>query len=135
MRIDSRTLVRAFSRAPQVDSRGGRSRLALAALAASIAAVPTGVRPREKITFVTSGYAQDWHGGFHQALAAGLYKRAGLDVTIPIGGPQVNGMQLLAAGQADVIMGYDIQTMKAWEQGIPAVTIATQFVRVLKIPH
>ena len=28
--------------------------------------------------------------------------------------------QLLAAGQADCFMGYDTQTMKAWEQGIQA---------------
>ncbi len=36
-------------------------------------------------------------------------------------------MQLMLAGQADCIMGYDVQTMKAWEQGIPAVTVAAAF--------
>ena len=37
-----------------------------------------------------------------------------------MGGPQVNIMQLLAAGQADCIMGSsDLQIMKAREQGLP----------------
>jgi NitT/TauT family transport system substrate-binding protein len=36
-------------------------------------------------------------------------------------------MQLLAAGQVDCFMGYDVQTMKAREQGIAAVTVAAAF--------
>ncbi len=44
-----------------------------------------------------------------------------------MGGPQVNGMQLLAAGQTDCFMGYDSQTIKGWEQGINAVTVAAAF--------
>jgi hypothetical protein len=56
----------------------------------------------DKITFLTSWYAQAEHGGFYQALATGLYKKAGLDVTLKMGGPQINGMQLLTAGQADL---------------------------------
>lgn len=82
---------------------------------------------QEKFTYLTNWYAQAEHGGFYQALATGLYKKEGLDVTIRMGGPQVNGMQLLAAGQADCFMGYDVQTMKAWENGIPTVTVAAAF--------
>ena len=81
----------------------------------------------EKISFTTNWYAQAEHGGFYQALAAGLYKKVGLDVAIRMGGPQVNIMQLLAAGQTDCVMGYDSQTMKGWEQGISAVTVAAAF--------
>ena len=40
-----------------------------------------------KVTFVTDWKAQAEHGGFYQALAAGLYKKAGLDVSIKQGGP------------------------------------------------
>jgi NitT/TauT family transport system substrate-binding protein len=87
---------------------------------------------QDKLTFLTSWYAQAEHGGFYQALATGFYKKAGLDVTIKMGGPQVNGMQLLAAGQADVVMGYDVAVMKGWEQGIEAVTIATSFQKDLQ---
>ena len=78
----------------------------------------------ERFVYLTDWYAQAEHGGFYQAVATGLYKQAGLDVTIKMGGPQVNLMQLLVAGQADCIMGFDSQTIKAWEQGIPAVNVA-----------
>ncbi|ODV09750.1 MAG: ABC transporter substrate-binding protein [Rubrivivax sp. SCN 70-15] len=81
----------------------------------------------EKFVYLTNWYAEAEHGGFYEALAEGLYKKAGLDVTIRMGGPQVNGMQLLAAGQVDCFMGYDVQTMKAREQGIAAVTVAAAF--------
>ena len=53
----------------------------------------------DKVTFLTSWFAQAEHGGFYQAKATGLYERAGLDVTLRMGGPQVNGMQLLLAGE------------------------------------
>jgi NitT/TauT family transport system substrate-binding protein len=44
-----------------------------------------------------------------------------------MGGPQVNGMQLLLAGETDVMMGYDFQVLKMLEQGLAVVTIATSF--------
>ena len=44
-----------------------------------------------------------------------------------MGGPQVNSLQLMAAGQADCIMGFDVQTLSAWEQGVEAVTVAAAF--------
>jgi len=72
-------------------------------------------------------FAEAEHGGFYQALAAGIYKKYDLDVTIKMGGPQVNGLQMLAGGAIDLWMGYDFQTLKAVEQGIPAVTIAAFF--------
>jgi NitT/TauT family transport system substrate-binding protein len=105
--------------------------LALAASALTLAAAPQ-ARAQESFTFLTSWYAQAEHGGFYQALATGLYKKAGLDVTIKMGGPQVNGMQILAAGQADAIMGYDIAVMKGREQGVDAVTIAASFQKDLQ---
>ncbi len=37
-------------------------------------------------------------------MAEGTYKKHGLDVTLRMGGPQVNGLQLLAAGKLDVVM-------------------------------
>lgn len=82
---------------------------------------------QEKFVYLTNWYAEAEHGGFYQALASGSYKKAGLDVTIRMGGSQVNGLQLLAAGQVDCFMGYDVQTMKAREQGIAAVTVAAAF--------
>ncbi len=91
----------------------------------------------DKFTYVTNWYAQSEQGGFYQAQATGLYAKAGLDVTLKMGGPQVNLMQLLVAGQADCIMGYDVQTIKSWEQGIKAVTVAAAFQKdpVVLIAH
>ncbi len=96
--------------------------LALVTLAAAASA-----QAQEKFSFTTNWYAQAEHGGFYQALATGLYQKAGLDVSIRMGGPQVNIMQLMAAGQTDCVMGYDMQTIKGWEQGINAVTVAAAF--------
>ena len=94
---------------------------------------------QEKFTYMTNWYAQAEHGGFYQAQATGLYAKAGLDVTLKMGGPQVNLLQLLAAGQTDCVMGYDIQVMKAWEQGIEAVTVAAAFQKdpavIIAHPH
>ncbi|MGY4286511.1 NitT/TauT family transport system substrate-binding protein [Bradyrhizobium sp. LM2.7] len=94
-----------------------------AALAASLAPA----QAVDKVTFLTNWFAQAEHGGFYQAKATGLYEKAGLDVTIKMGGPQVNGSQLLLAGDADFMMGYDIQVLKGREQNLPLVTVASSF--------
>jgi NitT/TauT family transport system substrate-binding protein len=77
---------------------------------------------------MTNWYAQAEHGGFYQAVATGIYRKYGLDVTIKMGGPQVNIMQLMAAGQADCIMGSsDLQMMIARSGGLPVTTVAAIF--------
>jgi NitT/TauT family transport system substrate-binding protein len=80
-----------------------------------------------KVVFGTNWLAQAEHGGFYQAVAEGIYRKHGIDATIRMGGPQVNGLQLLLAGQMDLFMGYDIQTIKVLEQGLPVVTVAATF--------
>lgn len=80
-----------------------------------------------KVVFLTNWYAQAEHGGFYQALAEGIYRKYELDVDIRMGGPQVNVIQLLLAGQADLVMGYDLQIVKLVEQGLPVVTVAATF--------
>ena len=92
----------------------------------------TSVYAQDKVTFLTSWYAQAEHGGFYQAVAKGIYKKYGLDVTLKMGGPQVNGMQLLTAGSADFIMGYDIQVLSSIEKGLPVTTVATSFQKDLQ---
>jgi NitT/TauT family transport system substrate-binding protein len=103
--------------------------LGRAAIAAvlGLACASTAAPAADKVTFITSWFAQAEHGGFYQAKATGLYEKAGLDVTIKMGGPQVNGMQLLLAGEADLMMGYDFQVLKALEQGFPVITVGTSF--------
>ena len=75
-------------------------------------------RALEKLVFGTNWYAQAEHGGFYQAQAEGIYRQHGLEVEIRMGGPQINGLQLLLARQMDVFMGFDFQTVKALEQDL-----------------
>jgi NitT/TauT family transport system substrate-binding protein len=82
---------------------------------------------QDKLTVVTTWFAQAEHGGVYQAVATGLYKKHGLDVTVKMGGPQVNGVQLLLAGQADFIMNYDFAVLQGVEKGFPLVTVAAPF--------
>src|SRR5260221_7518935 len=104
------------------------SRLGLVLLAlADLLTCSGAASAADKVTFLTSWFAQAEHGGFYQAKAAGLYEKAGLDVTLKMGGPQVNGMQLLLAGETDFMMGYDLQVLKMLEQGLPVITVATSF--------
>lgn len=82
----------------------------------------------EKFVYMTNWYAQAEHGGFYQAVATGLYKRHGLDVSIKMGGPQVNITQMMAAGQADCVMGSsDLQMVQMREGGVPVTTVAAVF--------
>ncbi|WP_066254509.1 ABC transporter substrate-binding protein [Hydrogenophaga flava] len=96
-----------------------------AAVATGLLALP--VQAQDKVTFLTSWFAQAEHGGYYQAVATGIYKKHNLDVTIKMGGPQVNAVQLLAAGQADFLMGKDFQVLSGIERGIPMVTVAALF--------
>ena len=98
-------------------------------LAAAIGlALSAGAQAQEKLTYMTNWYAQAEHGGFYQAVATGIYKKYGLDVSVKMGGPQVNIMQLMAAGQADCIMGSsDLQMVIARSGGLPVVTVASVF--------
>jgi len=107
---------------PLSSARAGAS---LAAIA--LAAAARGVAAADKIVFATNWYAEAEHGGFYQALAEGIYKRYGLDVTIRMGGPQLNVYQLLLAGQVDFAMGYDVATINAVARGLPLVTVAATF--------
>lgn len=91
---------------------------------ASSTPASTELRP---ITFGTNWYAQAEHGGFYQAVATGIYNDYGLDVTIQMGGPQVNGTQILMGGAVDFFMGYTADAIKAVEEGIPKKTVAAIF--------
>jgi NitT/TauT family transport system substrate-binding protein len=128
------TKLLAFFRARQ-NGRNLRAALGTLVLSHSVAYLilsPSISSAQEKVTFMTSWYAQGEHGGFYQALAKGIYKKYGLDVTIKMGGPQVNNLQLMLAGQADFIMSYDLAVLSAVEKGFPATTVAASFQKDLQ---
>ncbi|PHS71344.1 MAG: nitrate ABC transporter substrate-binding protein [Alcanivorax sp.] len=92
-----------------------------------IPALAVAQQPLTKITFGTNWFAQAEHGGFYQAKATGIYEKYGLDVTITMGGPQVNNLQLLLAGRQDFTMGYPIRNLNSVNQNMPVVTVAAPF--------
>lgn len=96
-------------------------------LAVLLLGVAAATQAQDKVTVITTWFAQAEHGGLYQAVATGIYKKYGLDVTIKMGGPQVNGTQLLLAGQADFIMSYDFAVLQGVERGLPLVTVAAPF--------
>ena len=88
---------------------------------------PTTEDKLERVIFGTNWFAQAEHGGFYQAVATGIYQESGLDVIIKMGGPQVNGTQLLMGGVVDFFMGFGGDAIRAVEAGIPKITVAAIF--------
>ena len=107
--------------------RGAGTAIALALMILVAAAAPRAAA-QDKLTLGTNWKAQAEHGGFYQAVAAGIYKKYGLDVTIRMGGPQVNHPQLLAAGAIDFNMGSSsFSGLNYAKNDIPMVTVAAIF--------
>jgi len=101
-------------------------------LGAGVLAVGAGARPRParaatKLRVLLNFFPEASHGYLYQAVATGLYDKAGLDVEIRSGGPQINGMQLLAAGEVDIAMGAAITVINGIERGVPASVIMPSF--------
>jgi NitT/TauT family transport system substrate-binding protein len=88
----------------------------------------TGAAAAEKVSFGTDWKAEAEHGGFYQAIATGIYKRYGLEVTLRPGGPQVNHAQLLAAGVLDFNIGSNsFVPLNFVRENIPMVAVAAIF--------
>ena len=94
---------------------------------ASAPAGATATGDLDKVTLGSNWYAQAEQGGFYQAVATGIYEDHGLDVTIRMGGPQVNQNQLLMAGAIDFKMGYALDSINSIQEGVPKVTVASIF--------
>ncbi len=104
------------------------SSLALLAALSSIASAPTWAQALDRVSFGTDWRAQAEHGGFYQALAKGLFRKHGLDVSIRQGGPQVNHSQLLAAGRLDFNMSPNSYLpLNFVREGIPMLAVAALF--------
>lgn len=103
--------------------------IAAAALLSGLVAIAgSGARADDKVSFITNWTAEPEHGGFYQALAAGIYKKYGLDVTLRQGGPQTNTAQMLASGAVDFRMGANNGGgLNYVREGVPAVIVAAMF--------
>ena len=100
--------------------------LALAAFATS--AVSSGARAEDHINFGTDWKAEAEYGGYYQAVATGLYRKHGLDVSIRQGGPSVNQTQLLLAGRLDInIASNSFIALNFVKENIPFRVVAAMY--------
>jgi putative hydroxymethylpyrimidine transport system substrate-binding protein len=71
----------------------------------------------------------DWfpnadHVGIYQAVAAGDFEKAGLDVHIQVPSDPSQPLQMLAAGKTDIAISYEPEVMLARNKGEPLVSVA-----------
>jgi NitT/TauT family transport system substrate-binding protein len=98
-----------------------------AAFAACLAFAPI-ARAADKVTFGLDWVAEPEYGGYYQALATGIYKKYGLDVTIVEGGPQINNAELLVAGRLTFdITSNSFLALNFAQENIPFVVVAAGF--------
>ncbi len=87
-------------------------------------------QPPDRVAFGLDWKAEAEYGGYYQAVAAGLYAKHGLDVTIRQGGPQVNQTQLLLAGRLDFNVASNAYlALNAAQEALPFTAIAAMFQR------
>jgi len=82
----------------------------------------------DQVSLGTDWKAEAEHGGYYQAIATGIYRGHGLEVTLRQGGPQVNHAQLLAAGRLDFNLAPNsFGPLNLASQNIPMVAVAAIF--------
>lgn len=81
----------------------------------------------------TDWLAQAEHGGFYQAVADGTYQKYGLDVQIKMGGPQVNGVQMLLANEIQFFMPPATVVLLAADKKLPLLSVAAIFQKDLGV--
>jgi NitT/TauT family transport system substrate-binding protein len=77
----------------------------------------------EKVRFQTDWFPQAEHGGFYQALAKGIYRRAGLDVEILNGRPGFTAPQSVMSGVSDLAMARSDDIITMVSRGLPLVIV------------
>jgi len=112
---------------------GGLAALAVAGgiLAAVGTAAPSNHASQKltKLTFQLKWVTQAQFAGYYAADAKGYYKKAGLDVNIRVGGPDIIPEQVVAGGQAQLGLDWLPSLMSARDQGTKLVNIAQVFTR------
>lgn len=107
--------------------RGQPTSFPYSLLSVALLLIPLGNQPAEaaeKVVFGLNWLPEAEHCGFFQAKAAGLYEKAGLDVDLRPGGPDINVPNLVAGGVIDLGMGSSFTTLNAINQDIPMKTVA-----------
>jgi NitT/TauT family transport system substrate-binding protein len=90
------------------------------------AGAPAALTP---IKFQLKWVTQAQFAGYYAALDQNYYKDAGLDVTLLIGGPNINEVQVVASGGADMGTTWLPSMLQAREHGADLVSISQIFAR------
>jgi NitT/TauT family transport system substrate-binding protein len=104
--------------------------LVVAGAVASTAGASTrseGSRKLTKITLQLKWVTQAQFAGYYEAKAKGYYEKAGLDVTIKPGGPNIVPEQVVAGGQAQFGIDWLSSLMLSRAKGVPLVSIDQVF--------
>jgi len=81
----------------------------------------------DKVSYQTNWRAQAEHGGFYQGVAAGIYRKYGIDCDLRMGGPQISNSQLLLGGRIDIIMSSGLEALNYAKEDLPFLCIAAIF--------
>src|SRR5438128_6635289 len=85
--------------------------------------------PLTKVRFQLQWVAQSQFAGYYAALDQGYYKDAGLDVSLLLGGPNINNVQVVATGGADIGTAWLPNMLQSREGGTDLISIAQIFQR------
>ena len=105
-------------------------RILMAAVAAVFAALGNAPNAAalDHVILGTDWRAEAEHGGYYQAVASGIYRKYGIEVTLRQGGPQVNHAELLAAGRIDFgIVSNSFLPLNFVKAQVPMVAVAAFF--------
>jgi NitT/TauT family transport system substrate-binding protein len=114
----------------------GRTIVVLALAGAVVAAVAASVAPAKpakssatKVTLQLKWVTQAQFAGYYAAKAKGFYKKAGLDVSIKVGGPDITPEQVVAGGQAEFGLDWLPSLLAFRDKGTKLINIAQVFTR------
>jgi len=82
-----------------------------------------------KVRFQLQWVAQAQFAGYYAALDQGYYKDEGLDVSFVLGGPNIDNVQAVAAGNAEIGTAWLPNMLRSREGGTDLVSIAQVFQR------
>ena len=81
------------------------------------------------VKFQLQWVAQSQFAGYYAAIDQGYYRDLGLDVSLLLGGPNVNNVQVVATGGADIGTAWLPNMLQSREGGTDLVSIAQIFQR------
>jgi putative hydroxymethylpyrimidine transport system substrate-binding protein len=101
-----------------------RKKLALVALVVMGLPVPAAAATERPVTLMLDWTPNPDHVGLYYAQAHGLFRKAGLDVTIHAPSDPSSPLKLVAAGKADLAVSYEPEVFFAAAKRLPVVAVA-----------